>query len=829
MQMRVHFVLWITIVSVLTVAPCCASLIYPDCISESDSIITPAALRACHLDAYSPYPTSDTNHITAAVQRFAQSTPIAQSQPLPPWITPQSHCRDWSSHETDANKKSCLHELWDWQFCGPRPPTLAKTQSAVHVKQAPIEIEAGALTYEHETDTAYLTVGARVQQADQFIESSTLIWQRQQDLVLAPERVVLGQATARILGSHGQFNLKTHQGQLFDVHYRFTGAANLRGQAQKVKILNQQTIQLEELIYTACAPEDNTWTLHAKQLTLDQKSGQGVAHHAWLKIKDIPVLYTPYLSFPIDSRRKSGFLIPIFSSSDETGFDLSLPYYINIAPAMDATITPRLTSKRGLMLGGEFRYLTAFDHGQISAEVIPRDPLYRDSRTLRGILRIEETGQFGRHWRTDLDYNLVSDKTYLEDFGNRLDVTSTRHLPQRLAVTYLGAGWSALLRGEAFQTLDTTLSAWHDPYDRLPQLILTMKPRMLDFGLQLALQAEYDYFHHIERENGHRFTIQPQLSWPMHRSYGHLIPSVRLTGTHYKLDDRDDQASSSIQHLIPTMAVDGQLIFERPMTWFKQDALQTVEPRLFYLYTPYHDQQDAPIFDSSELTFHFANLFRTNRFTGYDRIGDAHQLTIGLTTRILNAATGQEQIRASIGQIHYFTDRRVQFYGAPPETRSESPFAGEFVTHWQRYWSGRASFEWDRQQKEQDGTPWRKRTLELHYQHPNQQLMTAAYRYDAGVDPITGYEDTDVAFRWPVTDQVNVVGRWLYSMRYEQTMEAVAGIQFGQCCWRLSVIGRHFKNTPNTEGSTSVMVQLELAGLGQIGNSVDRFLSRDLH
>jgi LPS-assembly protein len=238
------------------------------------------------------------------------------------------------------------------------------------------------------------------------------------------------------------------------------------------------------------------------------------------------------------------------------------------------------------------------------------------------------------------------------------------------------------------------------------------------------------------------------------------------------------------------------------------------------------DQSDAPVFDSSELTFSFSNLFRSNRFTGRDRIGDANQLSAALTSRVIRASTGEELFRLSVGQVFYFADRRVQISG-PEQTERTSPYAGELVAQLLKNWNARASFEWDPQQEE---TPWGRRIIQLEYRSPDRlRLLNLAYRFDQGTNPTNRYEDTDMSFRLPLGDRVELVGRWLYSIQENQTMEAFAGIEFGQCCWKVRVLGRHFKNQPDSPGSNSVMLQLELAGLGALGSPVNRFLEEEIY
>jgi LPS-assembly protein len=483
-------------------------------------------------------------------------------------------------------------------------------------------------------------------------------------------------------------------------------------------------------------------------------------------------------------------------------------------------------SKRGLLLGGEVRYLTPRQRGEFYGEILPDDRKSEDQST-RGILRFEQSGRFGGRWSTNLDLNLVSDDQYFEDFGNRLEVTSIRNIERRGDLRYLGDGWSFLTRAQSFQTVDETLPASSRPYDRLPQALLQIEPLRFASGVELGGDAEYVYFDHSVKVEGYRFAVAPYLRWPLRRSYGHLIPEVRFHGAGYGLSRQAEGSSSSPSYALPSLSVDGQLVFERSIDWLGAPALQTLEPRLFYLLTPFEDQDDNPVFDTTELDFSFSSLFRENRFTGRDRIGDANQLTVGLSSRTLAQQTGDQLLRVSLGQILYFDDPKVQI-GSDVESDRNSAIAGELAAQLLKGLTARASFQWDPSPGEEEDS-WEKRVLQLRYREGEDRLINASYLYNFGATEDTRYEDTDLSFRWPIGRQVDVVGRWLYSLLYGETMEALGGLEYGRCCWRVRLVGRHVKNRLDSSGNTSVMVQLELAGLGRFGHKIDNLLERSIY
>ena len=713
----------------------------------------------------------------------------------------------------------------DWNYCGKRPARLGPAQFAPRPgKGDPVAITADDFSYDQTNDQLTLKGGIDLEQGSRRIRSDALTYDLKTEQVIATGNVYLDQPRIRLIGSKAQLNIQTNEGHIEKTAYRFSGPLNAHGTAELAELLDDGKSQYSDIVYSTCKPGQRDWDLKAKNLEIDEKEGTGVARHARLRLAGVPVLYTPYISFPIDDKRKSGLLIPSVGSSNDSGFELITPYYLNIAPNVDATLAPRYMEKRGLMLGSEFRFLTPRHSGEFYAEGIAQDKLYEDD-SARGAVRLLYRGNYGKGWSSNIKFNEVSDDQYLEDYGNRLEFTSIRNIERMGAINYAGKGWSSRLQVKDFQTVDSSIAPRNRPYALLPQLSLNIDPYRFSPGFELGLDAEYDYFDHTDKVHGQRIAAQPYIAWPIRKSYGYLIPRFNFYGASYSLEDVDDEDPSDPSYAIPSFNLDGQLIFERPTQWLGQDALQTLEPRAFYLYTAFEDQEDIPVFDSSELSFSYNSLFRPNRFTGRDRIGDTNQVTLGLTSRTLDSASGLELFRASLGQIFYLEDRNVQILG-PPEDQSSSSIAGEVSARFLEDLSGRASFQWD-PNKEEERT--QKRVLELHYEPSKERLLNLAYRFDLGNTAATRYEDLDLSMRWPVTSHVEIVGRWYYSLLNSQMTEAFAGIEFGRCCWQVRVLGRHLKNKPDTNGETSVMVQLELAGLGNFGHRIDKLLERGIY
>jgi LPS-assembly protein len=712
-----------------------------------------------------------------------------------------------------------------WEYCGRRPLRLGPAQLPPQPgEKDPVSIAADNLSYDKTNDILRLDGDIELAQGSRRIRSDALTYDVDEEEVSAKGNVDLAQPGLRARGTEATLNLKTNRGFVRNPSYRFSGPVNARGTAELAELFEDGSSRYRDIVYSTCRPGQRDWDIKAAELEIDQQEGRGVARHARLRVAGIPTLYTPYISFPIDDRRKTGLLVPTIGNSDSSGFELMTPFYLNIAPNMDATLFPRYMSRRGLLLGSEFRVLTRKHSAELYAEGIANDRQYEGGES-RSALRLAYRGRFGAHWSASGIFNEVSDDEYLADFGNTLELTSVRNIERRGQLNYLGKGWRARLLLQDFQTIDPAIGPRNRPYARLPQLKLVVKPRRLKAGVELGLDAEYDFFEHNAKVHGHRVAARPYVAWPLRRPFGHLIPRVSFYGATYDLREQGDDEPGAPGYAIPSVNLDGKLIFERDTEWLGRQALQTLEPRLSYLYTPFEDQEDIPVFDSSELTFSFASLFRPNRFSGRDRIGDANQLTLGLTSRTLDRDSGRELFRASVGQILYFRDRDVQIAG-PPEVTSSSALVAELSARLLQGLSGRLSLQWDpNEEREQT----EKRALSLQYQGGDDRLVNLAYRFDVARSPANSYEDLDLSMRVPVGKQVNLVGRWYYSLLNSQTTEAFAGIEYGRCCWKLRLLGRHLKNRADTNGENSVMVQLELAGLGQFGQDIDKLLERGIY
>ncbi|HEY0960851.1 MAG TPA: LPS-assembly protein LptD [Pseudomonadales bacterium] len=615
-------------------------------------------------------------------------------------------------------------------------------------------------------------------------------------------------------------------------------------------------VTIDNGVFTRCEPGDDAWAITGDTIELDRPSGRGTATNVTLRIKDVPVLYTPYISFPIDDRRMTGFLAPVLGSTRDGGFDMATPYYLNLAPNYDATLTPRLQTERGVMLGAQLRHRGVSTGQVLDMQYLPDDDLYdpllaaiaaSDSPPVpdRWLVNYDFQGVFSRGWSALVDYAAVSDRDYFQDFGgldgtgfgNGLSSTTQSYLHRSARVDYRDAVWNFTASTEDFQIIDPAVPRLSAPYRTLPRLNLDGN-WFADSGLEYGFDSEYVIFdRNINRNRigaadiargalvtGSRLAVTPQVSLPLSTSGAFLTPTLKYKYATWNLDDQRAGTGSSPSRGVGVATLDSGLIFERALTLRGNSYQQTLEPRLFYLYSEYENQDDIPVFDSSELTFAFSQLFRDDRFSGRDRVGDANQLTLAVTSRLYDPR-GRELARASIGQIRHFEDRRVTLFNAPgqPQLRSGSAIAGEFNYRLSDNWRFGSYFEWDSHDNElQVGN------YQFQYQRDVDRIINFGYRYrdDTAHLSSPGFDrtinQTDISGIWPLNARWSVIGRWNYDHENERNLETIAGVEYDNCCWTVRVIARQWIDNDALyfagveDDNTGVFVQFELKGLGSL-------------
>ena len=585
----------------------------------------------------------------------------------------------------------------------------------------------------------------------------------------------------------------------------------LRGKAERIIRLEDERLRLENGDYTYCPPYSEAWNLNADSIVLNKAEGYGEAESAVLRIAGIPILYAPYFTFPIDDTRRSGFLYPSLGYSKDSGVDVSVPYYFNIAPNMDDTLRARFISDRGLLLENEFRYLNNWSKNKLSTAYLAEDDTTNDGRWLLGV---NHKGSFAKNWHTDIDYTSVSDEDYFDDLSTNLEITRQDHLDKRADLSYIQENWSFQARVHDYQTINTNSTA---PYKRLPQLTLNGSNEFGDGG-ELKYKAEYTQFDRdltgltgSNRVIGDRRFVMPSASYLWQRPWGYLKPEVALWSSSYSLENQTAGLSASPTVNAPIISVDSGLIFERTRS---NGGTHTLEPRLFGLYIPEENQDAMPDFDTSELDFSYYSLFRKNRFSGLDRLGDTQQLSLGLSSN-LYTSEGDQTASFSIGQAYYFADRKVQLSSTDPdETSGQSDIATEAA--WYLTPNFRASLDAILDNSDFKNTESNAR---LRYNSDKNHRFDFSYRHEDNVR-----KQTDLSFIWPVSDHWTAMGRWLYDVQDSDSLETALGLEYESCCWKVSFAGRRWLDDTD-KFDTGVFLNFTLKGLGSFGSGSRGFMN----
>jgi LPS-assembly protein len=675
-----------------------------------------------------------------------------------------------------------------------------------------LEVTADSVRVEDQ-DTYYFEGDVLLRQGDKLLHTDDATYQQSTGKVHAEGLVRYQTAEQLVVGKKADVYVKEDRAKLSDVEFWLLGN-HLRGSASTFSVLSTNVMNLDQVKFTSCDKDHESWALRASRLELDFAENEGIAHHARVEFMGVPFVYIPYLSLPLVGR-KTGFLAPSFGSSDVSGTDISIPYYLNIAPNRDATLTPRYLGKRGMQYIGEYRYLHRSNNGKMDLEYLPNDEEYHADRTYAAYYH---HGNPAPGWLMDVQYRYASDEDYFDDFANNLSAASLTHLERYITLNYQAQNWRANARLQHFQTLDTSIAAVNRPYERLPQLQIVTNPYFLSYGFETSASAEVVNFYRKEGVTGSRLDLAPQIAWRYRTAPGFLESAVTLHHTQYELEHQDPATDPKPSRNLSQITLDSGLFFERDATSNDHHLLQTLEPRLFYLYVPYREQDNLivddngnpQVFDTTLPQFSFSELFRDNRFSGVDRIGDANQMSASLTSRFINDA-GNELLSASIGQIYYFQDRKVTLPNQLPQTAGQSDIAAELRSQWNENLNVKASLLWD---SERDDV--RRGSTEFRYKFGRDKITYLSYRYERD-----NIDQVDFSFLWQVRPQWKLVGRYYYSFQDELKLESLGGIEYESCCWSLRVVQRDYiSDLKDQTTSKSIWVQLELKGLASVGRTV---------
>ena len=687
--------------------------------------------------------------------------------------------------------------------------------------ESPIDVKADNVLFINDGISTF-TGDVEVLRGGQELKSDQATYNKTTGEVTAQGHVQIRDSDIILNSDQADWSMVNDDGTMTDAHYRLR-EGHARGQAKHVYRKGKMSTDLKNATYTTCPLGDNAWVLQSSHVELDHVKAVGEARNVIVRLGNVPVFYTPYISFPLSDERKSGFLTPSIGSTGETGFDLSTPYYWNISPDKDATITPRYMSNRGLMFNGEFRYLSNQYKGTMNAGFLAGDNLRQSGSQInpyfnqdRKYFSWKHDGNLSSRWRANVDYNYVSDKNYITDFSSSLSLASTTYINRLLNVGYYADNWNVTGRLQGYQTI----SAVTKPYQQLPKLRFQGSLPNQAMGLTYAMTAEYVNFDHESLVSGQRIDLEPSVSLPWRSSAAFVTPRLALHHTRYDLNANGTSiVDSSPTRTLPVTSIDSGLFFERELNFSSSRYTQTLEPRAFYLYIPERNQSNIPLFDTGLRTFSMGQLFSYDRFSGVDRIGDANQLSLALTSRIIDQKTGREKVHLTLGQIRYFSNRKVTLNNTAAETQSDSDIVAEIAAEIAQNWSTRGEIQWDPQ-----GVANNMSALSLTYRGNDGRLLNVSHRYRRN-----SLEQVDISARIPFNKQWSMVGRWYHSIKDHRTLEGLAGIEYDSCCWATRFVVRNYVNSATSLArNLAFFFQIELKGLGNFGQDTDTLLKKSI-
>ncbi|HET8883103.1 MAG TPA: LPS assembly protein LptD [Solimonas sp.] len=697
--------------------------------------------------------------------------------------------REFDKHSQTYNGSSCA------QISDTLPPIEAAPDDKVRVTADQADLVHNGLST--------LSGSVKLKRDDQEITAEQLDYDEAQQRVIINHESLFRSSKLVVDSQSSQFDLDDKSG-LFNDNRFVLLSRGARGHADQLQVNADKTASLKGADYTTCAPGNDSWYLEASKIDLDYDAGIGTARNARLRFLGVPIFYSPWLEFPIDDRRRSGLLYPLLANTDKTGFDIREPIYINLAPNYDMTFTPRYMSHRGTQLDLSGRYLLSQSEGDLGYQYLDHDRVTDERRTY---LFFNDRSLLLPRLSMDLHYADVSDPGYFEDLGgNGIDLSSNSFLDRSARFIYQSpASYSVQMLVQDYQKIISNLTQVEEPYKRLPQIRFDTQSRNSFLYSRIGLTGEYSNFVRDDSVEGQRIDIDPYikverdtLAWYSKAQLDYRYTDYRLTGTAPGETDDPDRA-------LPMFSAEYGLRFERLLD---DGTPQLLEPRLFYLYAPYRNQDDLPVFDSGEPDFDFTQLFARNRYSGIDRISDANELTLALTGRQLDPATGAVKASASIGQLYRLEAPRVALPGEAPPDNGVTDLIGEFEYNLSQHWGTRLLAQWSPEESQIS-----RAGVAIRYRDDNRHLIETAYRYRRGL-----LEQTDLTVMTPVWRAISVAGRWRYSLRDTQSLDTYVGLRYDTCCWAADVAFRRYISDSKGTMNNGIYFQLELKGLGQIGS-----------
>jgi LPS-assembly protein len=587
-----------------------------------------------------------------------------------------------------------------------------------------------------------------------------------------------------------------------------------RGAARRLQVEDGGVVTLEGVTFTTCPRGDEDWQLKARRIELDTRARNGSGQGTSVEFKGVPIVYLPWLSFPLGPQRKSGFLFPEPGHSSRNGASLPVPYYWNIRPNVDFLAQPVYYTKRGVDFGGELRYLTVRQRGTIDFNYLPDDDL---AGLDRHRVQWRHVAELPGEWRFRIDATDVGDSAYFEDFALGPEGTSVPFTERLAEASYRDEHWNVRAQLQHFQTIDELLLAEQRPYARTPRLLASGDWDLGLGAINYGFDGEFVNFQRDVGVTGWRTDLAPRLGFDWSAPGFFVRPTAGYRYTQYSLDRVTAGAEESPTRSLPFASLDAGLVFERSAGSHDQRRL-TLEPRALYLYTPFRDQSDLPLFDTGLPDLNFVQLYRNNRYVGADRVNDANQLAVGVTSRLFDAGSGAQYFAVSVGQAYYFERPRVVLPNETPSTRDTSDFIAQVSLTAYKNWNVEAGIQWNPEDTRSERSQFR-----IQYRPGGDRVINLGYR--AQRDRL---EQAEVSGAWPLGKRWNAFGRYVYSLRDDSTLERFAGFEYKACCWRVRAVVRRFISSSRGTQETGFQLQLELNGLASVGSDANAFLGRSI-
>lgn len=701
--------------------------------------------------------------------------------------------------------------------------------------------------------------GAKAVQGNRSISADTLHYDFSNRSLKADGNVMYEDSQVQVSGNDASMDSTT--GVQFDQAGFALKQRAGHGSASRIQLTPQGNLQLDDVRYTTCPENKPDWELKLSELDINQSTRTGTGRNARLEFKNIPLFYTPWISFPVGNERKSGFLPPNLQSSSRGGYSLLIPWYWNIAPNYDATLTPIIDTRRGAELNSEFRYLTELSNGTVTADYLPHDST-ATQRRWRGLVQLQHVTDFTSHLRLKLDGTDVSDNQWFEDFGQNRDETSQVYLIRNLNFSAYSANWQGSVSAQNMLILDkqikapltsTAGTAVFDPrpYTVLPRISVAGREDELPYGLDFNFAGELTYFTRSERNtisqnqpdpnvngahpnvNGARLFLEPGLSLPLQTPGMYVIPTWRWRYSAYQLSPNETYAATTRSPVLsaPISSVDMAMTFEK--TSADAQRLYTLQPRILYAYVPFRKQSDVPVFDTGLPDFNLIQLFDVDRFIGPDRLGDTNQISAGITTRMMDSHSGRQFLSGTLGQAFYLTSPCVIAVDSPPDTcdvhRSgiyhSSPVIGQVALSAYKNWSASVGMQWDPVAARTDRSE-----VNFQYLPGHNKVINIGYRFTRttgsnsdvaanSTNPTGRVDQWETSFAWPVGVNWSTYGRVVYSRVDNQVHDYLAGLEYRSCCWNLRLVLSRSVTTREGFYDTRLNLQFELKGLGNAGSA----------